>query len=123
MAIPLSLDASQSQAMEGEGQDTWLDLLADPRSLPREAPPRDDHQRRVERWWLRQQLQGLDPLLRELVLDRVLLDCTWVELGQRLGLHPRMAERRCNAVLRDLRTRADAWRHGSANPMPEEAAG
>ncbi|MFM1798753.1 MAG: hypothetical protein RLZZ117_1031 [Cyanobacteriota bacterium] len=122
IAIPLSLDAPQSRAMEGEWQDTWLDQVADPRSLPREAPPQADRQWRAERLWLRQQLRHLDPLLRELVLDRVLLDCTWAELGQRLGLHPRMAERRCNAVLRELRTRAEAWRLLGPLPLPEEAA-
>ncbi|MEB3157086.1 MAG: sigma-70 family RNA polymerase sigma factor [Cyanobacteriota bacterium] len=109
-AVPLSLDAAQSQVLGGDGANTWLDHLADPRSLPREGAPRPDRQERARRSWLRRQLRGLDPLQRELVLDRVLLDCTWVELGQRLGLHPRLAERRCNAALRELRSRAEAWR-------------
>ncbi|MEB3260372.1 MAG: sigma-70 family RNA polymerase sigma factor [Cyanobacteriota bacterium] len=108
-ALPLSLDAPQSQGLEGDRQGTWLDQLADPRSLSREDGPRPDRQERAQRAWLRRQLRDLDPLQRELVINRVLLDCTWVELGQRLGLHPRMAERRCNAALRQLRTRAEAW--------------
>ncbi len=121
-AIPLSLDAAQSQELEGDGQGTWLDHLADPRSLPLQGPPQPDRQERAQRSWLRRQLRGLDPLQRELVLDRVLLDCTWVELGQRLGLHPRLAERRCNAALRQLRTRAEAWRPDSER-MVDELAG
>lgn len=110
-AIPLSLDAPQGPGGEGDGAGTWLDQLADPRSLPREAPPRPDGQDLARLAWLRRQLKGLDPLQRELVIGRVLLGCTWVELGRQLGLHPRMAERRCNAALQRLRAESDTWPH------------
>jgi RNA polymerase sigma-B factor len=122
VAIPLSLDAAQSQALEGEGQGTWLEQLADPLSLPREAPPRPDHRQGAQRTWLRRQLQAMEPLQRDLVLSRVLLRCTWAELGQRLGMHPRMAERRCNAALRQLRLHADTWRQ-NRDPAVEASAG
>ncbi|MEB3334654.1 MAG: sigma-70 family RNA polymerase sigma factor [Cyanobacteriota bacterium] len=109
LSTPLSLDALQGQGQEGDGTGTWLDQLADPRSLsPGEAPPRDrlDQDKRA---WLRRQLNAMEPLQRDLLLGRVLLGCTWVELGRQLGLHPRMAERRCNAALRQLREAADRW--------------
>jgi RNA polymerase sigma-B factor len=121
VAIPLSLDAAQSNAMEGEGLGTWLDQLADPRSLPREAPPRLDPWDLAQQSWLRRQLGAMEPLQRELVLSRVLLDCTWVELGRTLGMHPRMAERRCNDALRQLRLHADRWREG-VEPALEASA-
>jgi RNA polymerase sigma-B factor len=121
-AIPLSLDAAQSNALEGEGEGTWLEQLADPRSLPREAPPPPDPGQVAQRSWMRRQLNAMDPLQRDLVLGRVLLDCTWVELGQRLGIHPRMAERRCHATLRQLRLQADTWRQGM-DPAMEASAG
>jgi len=109
-ATPLSLDAVQGQGAELDGASTWLDQLADPRSLPREAPSRPDPQCLAQRAWLRRQLAALEPLQRDLVMGRVLVGCTWVELGQRLGLHPRMAERRCNAALRQLQAEAQRWR-------------
>jgi RNA polymerase sigma-B factor len=110
-ATPLSLDAFRGQGGETDGTGTWLDQLADPRTLPGEAPTRPDRQCLAQRAWLRRQLDAMDPLQRELVLGRVLLGCTWVELGLQLGLHPRMAERRCGAVLRQLRAEAETWRH------------
>ncbi|MFN9546197.1 MAG: sigma-70 family RNA polymerase sigma factor [Cyanobacteriota bacterium] len=113
---PLSLDVAQSQHAEGNGTGTWLDQLADPRSLPAETPRRPDRQGLAQRSWLRHQLGAMDALQRELVLGRVLLGCTWVELGRQLGLHPRMAERRCNACLRQLRTEAETWRQ-TATPQ------
>jgi RNA polymerase sigma-B factor len=112
LGTPLSLDAAQSQTIEGDGRGTWLDQLADPRSLPKEDAPPADGERWAQGVWLQNQLRAMDPLQRELLRGRLLLDCTWVELGQQLGLHPRMAERRCNAALRQLRTRAMTWRHG-----------
>jgi hypothetical protein len=50
-----------------------------------------------------------------------------VELGQRLGIHPRMAQRRCDATLACLRRAAIAWQAsgclspGSAAPGPGPA--
>lgn len=110
VATPLSLDALQCQGGESDDAGTWLDQLVDPRSLPREAPPRPDRQDLAQRAWLRRQLNAMDPLQRELLLGRVQLGCTWVELGRQLGLHPRMAERRCTAALRQLRAEAESWR-------------
>jgi len=112
VACPLSLDALQCRNGDGDGTSTWLDHLADPRSLPATPPPRGDHQRRIQAAWLRHQLNAMAPLQRELVVGRVLVGCTWVELGRQLGLHPRMAERRCQAALRQLREAADAWGQG-----------
>jgi RNA polymerase sigma-B factor len=114
-AHPLSLDALQSRSGEGDGLGTWLDQLADPRSL-RPSPSvcalaPVDPRRQAQVAWLDAQLRQLEPLQRDLVLARVLVGCTWVELAQQFGLHPRMAERRCNAALRQLREAAEAW-HG-----------
>jgi len=58
---------------------------------------------------LRALLDGLDSQRRDLVVGRITLQCTWVELGKRLGIHPRMAQRRCDATLAELRQRAAAW--------------
>jgi DNA-directed RNA polymerase specialized sigma24 family protein len=86
-----------------------LDQLADPRSLAANEPPPCDRRDQEQKTWLRHQLQAMEPLQRDLLLGRVLLGCTWVELGRQLGLHPRMAERRCNAALRQLRGAAERW--------------
>lgn len=114
MGHPLSLDALQCSGSEADGRGTWLDQLADPRSLGSEPTihelHRGDHPHRDQMDWLRQQLNHLDLLQRELVLARVVVGCTWVELGRQHGLHPRMAERRCNAALRQLRELAEGWR-------------
>lgn len=118
-AIPLSLDAALGPGVEGEGAGTWLDQLADPRSLPREAPPRPAGQGLARLAWLRRQLNGMDPDQRDLVLGRVVLGCTWVELGRQLGLHPRMAERRCNAALQRLQAEAETWRHVSGPELED----
>jgi len=113
LASPLSLDAIQSRTAEADGVGTWLDQLADPRSLalassPCVLPVADPH-RQAQAAWLKEQLNQLEPFQRELVLARVVVGCTWVEMGQQLGIHPRMAERRCNAALRQLRESAGAW--------------
>ena len=115
-ATPLSLDALQGQGGGAEAGGTWLEQLADPRSLPQDALPRPDRDSLAQRTWLRRQLKALDPLQRDLLLGRVLLGCTWVELGQRLGLHPRMAERRCTAALQRLREAAQSWRDPDGSP-------
>ena len=106
---PLSLDALQCRSEE-EGSGSWLDQLADPRSLgEEEGVPPPDPQCRAQRLWLRGELDQLDPVQRGLVLGRVLVGCTWVELGREFGLHPRMAERRFGAALRRLRASAEVW--------------
>jgi RNA polymerase sigma-B factor len=60
----------------------------------------------VQRHWLRQQLAQLDPKLLNLLTGRLVTGCTWVELGHQLGLHPRMAQRRCHATLSRLQEAA-----------------
>ena len=64
--------------------------------------------------WLRSQLAALDPAIRELLVGRLQLGCTWVELGQQLGWHPRMAQRRFDAALAGLRDGAQQWAEAQA---------
>jgi RNA polymerase sigma-B factor len=64
--------------------------------------------------WLRSQLAALDPAIRELLVGRLQLGCTWVELGQQLGWHPRMAQRRFDAALAGLRDGAQQWAEAKA---------
>ena len=109
LSTPLSLDALQGQGQDSDGAGTWLDQLADPRSLPADEPPPRNRCDQEQGTWLRRQLNAMAPLHRDLLLGRVLLGCTWVELGRQLDLHPRMAERRCNAALRQLRGAASSW--------------
>jgi RNA polymerase sigma-B factor len=66
--------------------------------------------------WLRSQLAALDPAIRELLVGRLQLGCTWVELGQQLGWHPRMAQRRFDAALAGLRDGAQQWAEAKAAP-------
>lgn len=82
--------------------------------LPAPAPPSpleaDDHDAEApELAWLRGQLAQLDPAARDLLLGRLQLGCTWVELGQRLGLAPRQAQRRCSALQQRLQAAASEW--------------
>ena len=113
IAHPLSLDALQCSNGDSDGSTTWLDQLADPHSLLPEhttaEAPGGDGPHRDEVRWLRHQLHRLDPLQRDLLLGRLLVGCSWVELGRQHGLHPRMAERRCNAALRHLKALAQGW--------------
>ena len=135
-ACPTSLDAPLIAARaEGSGGEasSLLEQLADPRSLVPLGEPQgeaigmDDATATGEGgWaaaelvWLRQQLAALDPMRRELVEGRLNQACSWVELGQRLGLHPRMAQRRCDATLAKLRRAAEVWRASAAlSPDPQ----
>ncbi len=43
-----------------------------------------------------------------LLEGRYQLGATWVELGERLGMHPRLAQRRGEALLARLRAEAEA---------------
>jgi RNA polymerase sigma-B factor len=113
-AQPRSLDAplerghSGSDASEGGA---LLDRLADPRTLVEDVPEsRGPDRREVERAWFRQQMAALDPMRRQLVEGRLRLGCTWVELGRQLGIHPRMAQRRCDATVHELQLAAERWR-------------
>jgi RNA polymerase sigma-B factor len=69
----------------------------------------DDSSPSPELAWLRSQLAALDPAIRDLLVGRLQLGCTWVELGQQLGWHPRMAQRRFDAALAGLRDGAQQW--------------
>ncbi|KEF42728.1 MAG: hypothetical protein ER33_04095 [Cyanobium sp. CACIAM 14] len=93
----------------GEAPATLLDLLAAPEDQADE-PVADADAQVAERQWLRQQLEALDPQLRELLVGRIQVGCTWVELGRKLGMPPRQAQRRCDAALDRLRRAALAWR-------------
>ncbi len=123
---PRSLEAPVDPGAEA-GATCLQDLLADPRSLEMEVGEGRDQDAVVVsqdadpqgamRRWLREQLAGLDQQRRDLIEGRLDQGCTWVELGQRLGIHPRMAQRRCDATLACLRRAAIAWQaSGSLSP-------
>jgi RNA polymerase sigma-B factor len=126
-ARPRSLDAPLPHDCGGEGGSgggaCLLDRLADPRSLAAdEGPDGAEGQAQgpgesagteaAERAWLRQRLAALDPQRRALLEGRLRLGGSWVELGRQLGIHPRMAQRRCDAALAELQQAARAWRDG-----------
>lgn len=93
----------------GEGGRSLLDsLIASPQAGPR-SDDDEDSPESPQLDWLRAQLATLDPPIRELLVGRLQLGCTWVELGQRLGWHPRMAQRRFDAALAGLRDAAQQW--------------
>lgn len=113
-AQPRSLDAPLERGPAGsdagEGG-VLLDRLADPRSLVVDHPePAGSDRSAAERAWFREQLAALDPMRRQLVEGRLHLGCTWVELGRQLGIHPRMAQRRCDATVHALRLATERWR-------------
>lgn len=127
-----SLDAPRGGGEDGEHQGTLLEQLAAPASLERaegaeaqEAVATPSQQAAAELQWLRTALGQLDPLSRELLEGRILHGCTWVELGSRLGLHPRQAQRRCLAAQAALQQAGARWRDGlsrSAEPARPAAA-
>jgi len=107
---PRSLDEPMAPR-EGLGADgrSLLDaLVAPPQAEPR-ADDDEDPPESPQLAWLRAQLATLDPPIRDLLVGRLQLGCTWVELGQRLGWHPRMAQRRFDAALAGLRDAAQQW--------------
>jgi RNA polymerase sigma-B factor len=98
---------------EGVEGSRLLDQLPDPCSCPTGPEDGEDAGRDPsdpESLWLRQRLNTLDPVRRQLLEGRLQVGCTWVELGQRLGMPPRQAQRRCLASLDLLRREAEAWR-------------
>jgi RNA polymerase sigma-B factor len=107
-----SLDAPLGSAAGEPGAGTCLlDLLAAPfADGPLDAASPAAEAQVAERAWLRQQLEALDPLQRELLVGRIQVGCSWVELGRKLGLPPRQAQRRCDAALDRLQRAALAWR-------------
>jgi len=112
-----SLDAPLGQGRtDGKCGITLLEQLADPASLGPEADLGADGEGgqgvepSPERLWLRQALAQLDPIDRRLLLGRLEVGCTWVELGAELGMPARQAQRRCTATQHRLMQAAGAWR-------------
>ncbi|MFN7739449.1 MAG: sigma factor, partial [Cyanobacteriota bacterium] len=107
-----------SQEGNGAGGRSLLDaLVAAPQAGPEiNEAAGDDASPSPELVWLRGQLAALDPSIRELLVGRLQLGCTWVELGQQLGWHPRMAQRRFDAALAGLRDGAHQWAEAKAAP-------
>ncbi|MEB3169782.1 MAG: sigma-70 family RNA polymerase sigma factor [Synechococcaceae cyanobacterium] len=111
-----SLDAPASGRRAGEEAPSLLDALPDPASLRAgEEPagdPADQRRREVRRshqWrWLAARLAALPPIERELLLDHLVVGASWVEMGARLGMPARQAQRRCTAVLHRLQEAARA---------------
>ena len=104
------------QEGSGAGGRSLLDaLVAAPQAGPEiNDSAGDDASPSPELAWLRSQLAALDPAIRELLVGRLQLGCTWVELGQQLGWHPRMAQRRFDAALAGLRDGAQQWAEAQA---------
>lgn len=104
--------------IDGDAGSTLLEQLADPASLGPEAGlgsdgeecPGVEPEPSAERLWLRQALAQLDPIDRMLLVGRLEVGCTWVELGAELGMPARQAQRRCTATQHRLRLAAEAWR-------------
>ncbi len=112
-----SLDAPLGKGRtDGDGGCTLLEQLADPASLGAGGGPQSDEEAdpsgepRAERLWLRRALAQLDPIDRTLLVGRLEVGCTWVELGAEVGLPPRQAQRRCAAAQHRLKQAAEAWR-------------
>jgi len=104
----------------GEGGRSLLDsLVAPPQAGPRaDGEDGEESSESPELAWLRSQLVALDPPIRDLLVGRLQLGCTWVELGQRLGWHPRMAQRRFDAALAGLRDGAKQWTDAQSASAP-----
>jgi len=119
-----SLDAPLGQGSKEAGAGSCLlDVLAAPSpDGSGEAHASDNGAQAAERTWLLQQLEALDPQQRELLVGRIQVGCTWVELGRQLGMPPRQAQRRCHALLDRLRSAAIAWRQERALAGSEAGA-
>ena len=99
----LSLDApAPGQGPEGDPQ-PLIEQLADPhRPAAAGAEPSEPiASAAARRLWRR--VQALPTSERELLLGRHLLGCTWVELGERLGVSARQAQRIGERLVRQLR--------------------
>ncbi len=113
-----SLDAPLGQGGgDAEAASCLLDVLASPAG-PGGEEELASEAGSAERQWMRQQLAGLDPMERELLVGRIDVGCTWVELGRQLGIPARQAQRRCDAALDRLRRAALAWRQQGLSPSP-----
>ena len=69
-------------------------------------------------------LKGLERSQRRLVLGRVLLQRSWRELGQPLGLSGKVSQRRCRQALEQLRAQLleGSAAHTSPNPWANAMA-
>jgi RNA polymerase sigma-B factor len=118
----LSLDAPLAERGDPDEPTNLLEQIAAADTSPddgeEEAHPSDPEAAARLRW-MRQQLAELDPQLHNLITGRLVDGCTWVELGQQLGVHPRMAQRRCLATLARLR---EAGRQGFEAHSPANGA-
>jgi RNA polymerase sigma-B factor len=121
-----SLDAPLGQG-EGEEGGRLVDLLAAPEAESGTGGGEGSQETALEprataeRAWLQQRLEGLDPQRRALLVGRLQQGCTWVELGRRLGIAPRMAQRHCDATLQQLQQEARHWGEAQASgqrPLP-----
>jgi len=106
-----SLDAPLATSGDEPGA-CLIDQLAAPEPPVAAAEAAADGAPSAELSWLRQQMQELDPNLRQLLDGRQRLGCTWVELGRQLGIPARQAQRRHDAALARLQKQADLWRQG-----------
>lgn len=124
LEAPCSLDApAPGSAAAAEARPSpLLEQLPAPQAATA-LEPQEPEPDSPELQWLRRQLAQLDPAARELLLGRLQLGCTWVELGQRLGLPPRQAQRRCSALQRRLQAAAEQWRQAQAPALAPDQAG
>lgn len=97
-SIPLleRLEAAAADACGGRPCGGWpsADEAEEPGSGPAVS---ERHQA------LRRLVEQLDPTLRQLLEGRVLYGATWSELGATLGMHARMARRRFDTLVEQLR--------------------
>ncbi|MFO7629435.1 MAG: sigma-70 family RNA polymerase sigma factor [Prochlorococcaceae cyanobacterium] len=106
--LPFNLRLQRLDAPAGPGQDgaSLLDLLAAPAGLAKAGLPEAGQAApgldpRLQ--WLRSQVAELDPLLQRLLEGRWLEQRPWAELAAELGIHPRMAQRRLQTLIHELR--------------------
>ncbi len=84
----------------GEGGASPIEALVDPRSL---TDPYERIQAEETCRLVRRRLARLEEPQRQLLLARVVERHSWRELGRRLGISGRVAQRRCEALLEQLR--------------------
>lgn len=102
-----SLD--QPQLSQDDSRVSLGELVHDPGSSNSYGPAIRAERRRM----LRRALQGLERHQRRLLLGRVLLQRTWRELGEPLGLSGKVTQRRCLALMDGLREQLRPLLEGS----------
>ena len=99
-----SLDAPAAQGDQlGQPLVEWLVARDTPHPYRPDSPAVSVCCEAESQHWLRQRFRRLDPTHRELLEGRVLGNASWRELGDRLGLKARAAQKRCEALLAQLR--------------------